>query len=148
MSCCGGPKWKREVVPDHKVRFSSPLTPWLTATHPVWFYQRPWIHRQWIYDAHEVVPCLFLKFASLTPSQVPMGLPHRVEVLPRLRFRYLFCHYHVNHPKLVKRNLQAVWLHRWLCFHSFQHREMAFCWLYHCLVSSGASLSYLLSMHT
>lgn len=39
---------------------------------------------------------------SLTPYQVPMGLHHCVEVLSRLRFRYLLRHYHVNHQKLVK----------------------------------------------
>ena len=69
-----------------------------------------------------------------------MGLHHCVEVLPRLRFRYILRHHHVNHQKLVKRDFQAVWLYQWLRFHSFQYRKMAFRWLYHFLIPSGTSL--------
>ena len=57
---CGGPKWKREVVPDHKVSamFSSVCTALTSTSIKVWFYRHPWIYRQWIHDAFEVGSCV------------------------------------------------------------------------------------------
>ena len=54
---CGGPAWKREIVPDHKVcthRLDTCLIS--DDIHPpiVRFCRYPGVHRQWFHDANEV----------------------------------------------------------------------------------------------
>ncbi len=62
---CGGPAWKREIVPDHKVcTHSFDKIPDLTAFDASIVRLRRYsrVHRQWFPDAHEV--CVVYYFWS------------------------------------------------------------------------------------
>ena len=66
-----------------------------------------------------------------------MVIHHCLQILPRLRIRYLLRHNHVNNIKLVQRNLPKMSEYQWLRLYPLQHWQMAFRWLHYLLLLIG-----------